>query len=568
MKILVTGSAGFIAGYLVEELLGQRSRSCRPRQLLEVWPRRAGFDTNPSYTRRRGRRERRRAAEGAARRLRPFRRRRGDHRRHLAVPRAGLRPAFAENERITAATFDAAIWAHRNARLRKITVVSSSMVYESTSHLSHSRGRAAPLPAAGVHLRLSEARDGVLCARRCEQYELPYTIVRPFNCIGIGEKRALCDQRDHVGQRPVGDEPRRPRPRPEGSQGTGSAPYPRRWQPSPPLHLRRRPRAGHPPGHRVDRRANDDFNLSTATSTTVHGARRDDLAQDQRRCPAAVGVATSPSNTTCSGASPPSRRHGRARIRGHDVTDEALDEIIPWIGSQIEIGRHLMSEAYGDLNSELDRLYAARFHDDERESKAQLWRVICKDFFARYVPHDACVLDLGAGYCDFVNNISARRRIAVDLNPDTARFAAPGVEVHQLPLERLSEAVEHGSADLAFASNVFEHLRSPDALLKVLAEVRTALRPGGRIMIMQPNVRLVGGAFWDFFDHTLPLSERGMTEALEVAGFRVVECRARFLPYTTKSRLPQWAFLVRLYLRFRPAQYLLGKQMLVVAERP
>ncbi len=227
-----------------------------------------------------------------------------------------------------------------------------------------------------------------------------------------------------------------------------------------------------------------------------------------------------------------------------------------------------MSEAYGDLNAELDRLYAARFHDDERESKARLWRVICQEFFARYVPADACVLDLGAGYCDFVNNIHARRRIAVDLNPDTKRFAAPGVEVHQLPLERLSEAVDQGTVDLAFASNVFEHLRSPDALLKVLANVRTVLRPGGRIMIMQPNVRLVGGAFWDFFDHTLPLSERGMTEALEVAGFRVIECRARFLPYTTKSRLPQWAFLVRLYLRFRPVQYLLGKQMLVVAERP
>lgn len=227
-----------------------------------------------------------------------------------------------------------------------------------------------------------------------------------------------------------------------------------------------------------------------------------------------------------------------------------------------------MSEAHGDLNAELDRLYAARFHDDERESKARLWRVICQEFFARYVSGDACVVDLGAGYCDFVNNISARRRIAVDLNPDTKRFAAPGVEVHQLPLERLSEAVEPETVDLAFASNVFEHLRGPDALLKVLANVRTVLRPGGRIMIMQPNVRLVGGAFWDFFDHTLPLSERGMTEALEVAGFRVVECRARFLPYTTKSRLPQWAFLVRVYLRFRPAQYLLGKQMLVVAERP
>lgn len=227
-----------------------------------------------------------------------------------------------------------------------------------------------------------------------------------------------------------------------------------------------------------------------------------------------------------------------------------------------------MAEAYGDLNAELDRLYAARFHDAERKSKARLWRVICEAFFSRYVPQRGCVLDLGAGYCDFVNNVHASRRIAVDLNPDTARFAARGVEVHQLPLERLSEVVGQDTVDLAFASNVFEHLRGPDALLKVLANVRRVLRPGGRIVIMQPNVRLVGGAFWDFFDHTLPLSERGMTEALEVAGFRVVECRARFLPYTTKSRLPQWALLVRLYLRWRPIQFLLGKQMLVVAERP
>jgi SAM-dependent methyltransferase len=227
-----------------------------------------------------------------------------------------------------------------------------------------------------------------------------------------------------------------------------------------------------------------------------------------------------------------------------------------------------LAEPYDDLNARLDRLYSARFHDAERQSKARLWRVICEAFFSKYVPGDGCVVDLGAGYCDFVNNVRAKRRIAVDLNPDTIRFAGPGVEVHRLPLERLSEVVEQGTVDLAFASNVFEHLRGPDALLTVLANVRSVLRPGGRIMIMQPNVRLVGGAFWDFFDHTLPLSERGMTEALEVAGFRVVECRARFLPYTTKSRLPQWAFLVRLYLQFRPAQFLLGKQMLVVAERP
>lgn len=219
------------------------------------------------------------------------------------------------------------------------------------------------------------------------------------------------------------------------------------------------------------------------------------------------------------------------------------------------------------LEDGLDRLYAARFPEDDRAAKARLWTVLCDAFFSRYVPAGGTVVDLGAGYCDFANNIRAARRVAVDLNPDTARYAADGVEVVRAPLDRVDEVVGAGTVDLAFASNVFEHLPNPDALLRTLSAVRRALKPGGRIMVMQPNVRLVGGAFWDFFDHTLPLTEKGMVEAMTVAGLRVVESRARFLPYTTKSRLPQWGVLVRLYLAVPPAQWLLGKQMLVVAER-
>jgi SAM-dependent methyltransferase len=218
------------------------------------------------------------------------------------------------------------------------------------------------------------------------------------------------------------------------------------------------------------------------------------------------------------------------------------------------------------LDSRLDRLYAARFSDANREEKTRLWRVLCSSFFNRYVPADGTVLDLGAGYCDFINNISAGRRIAIDLNPDTARSAGPGVETHSVALDEIATVVPASSVDLAFASNVFEHLRGPDHLLGVLEQVRTVLKPdGGRLVVLQPNVRLVGGAFWDFFDHTLPLTEKGMSEALTVAGFRVVECRPGFLPYTTKSRLPQWPLLVRAYLALRPVQWLLGKQMLVVA---
>jgi SAM-dependent methyltransferase len=225
----------------------------------------------------------------------------------------------------------------------------------------------------------------------------------------------------------------------------------------------------------------------------------------------------------------------------------------------------LAAESGSSITNRLDRLYAARFSERERGQKAALWRALCELFLQRYVRPDATVLDLGAGYCDFINHIRAARRLAVDLNPDTPSFAAPGVEVHSLALAELSPTIAPASIDVAFASNVFEHLRSPDALLEVLSAVRAALRPGGRLIVLQPNVRLLGGRFWDFFDHTLPLSEKGMVEALVVAGFRVVECRARFLPYTTKSRLPASAVLLRLYLACPPAQWLLGKQMLVVA---
>lgn len=219
------------------------------------------------------------------------------------------------------------------------------------------------------------------------------------------------------------------------------------------------------------------------------------------------------------------------------------------------------------LSAHVDALYARRFPDEARRAKAELWKTLVDSFFSNYVAPGDCVLDVGAGYCDFVNNVRARRRIAVDINPETKKHAAPGVEVHQVDLERIAEVVAAESVDLAFASNVFEHLRDPDALLAVLGAIHAVLRPGGRLLILQPNIRYVGAAFWDFFDHTLPLTEKGMAEALEVAGFEVTEVRPRFLPYTTKSALPQWRWIVRAYVAARPLQWLFGQQMLVLAQR-
>jgi len=220
------------------------------------------------------------------------------------------------------------------------------------------------------------------------------------------------------------------------------------------------------------------------------------------------------------------------------------------------------------LESELKRIYENRFSEAERDRKRRIWKIFCESYFQRFIPADGTVIDLGAGYCDFINHVRAARRIAVDLNPDTPRYAAPDVEVLSLPLESLAEALSPASADVAFASNVFEHLRGPDALLQVLAAVLDVLRPGGRLIIMQPNIRHVGFAFWDFVDHTLPLTEAGMVEALGLTGYRPEMVLSKFLPYTTKGRLPSWPWLVRLYLALPPARWVFGKQMLIVARRP
>jgi len=95
--------------------------------------------------------------------------------------------------------------------------------------------------------------------------------------------------------------------------------------------------------------------------------------------------------------------------------------------------------------------------------------------------------------------------------------------------------------DIAFFSNYLEHLPSTEAVLQQLRVTHAILKPGGSVVILQPNIRLIGGAYWDFIDHQTALTEKSLAEAAVMAGFRTKEVIARFLPYTTKSRIPQHA---------------------------
>jgi len=215
----------------------------------------------------------------------------------------------------------------------------------------------------------------------------------------------------------------------------------------------------------------------------------------------------------------------------------------------------------------IEDLYRNRFNDKASlNSKNTMWGVLCKHFFQRYVKKDAVILDLAAGYCEFINNIIAKRKIAVDLNEDIRQFANNGVEVLLSRSDNLS-ALEDSSIDVIFVSNFFEHLQNKEVLLSTLSECNRVLKPRGVLLILQPNIRFAYREYWDFIDHILPLSDKSLVEALILKGFSIKKIIPRFLPYSTKSGLPVNSFLIKWYLRLPFAWRIFGKQCFVVASK-
>lgn len=209
------------------------------------------------------------------------------------------------------------------------------------------------------------------------------------------------------------------------------------------------------------------------------------------------------------------------------------------------------------------RLYANRFMATEGPAREAIWRVLCQDFFQRWIDPRSTVLELGAGYCEFINNIQAAAKIAVDLNPEIKHRAGPDVRAIISSATDLGELPSR-SVDVVFAANFFEHL-TKEQILDTLHEAHRVLDPAGRLLVLQPNIRLCREDYWMFFDHITPLDERALSEALALTGFVTRKTIVRFLPYTTKSHLPASPALVRAYLRCPPLWRLFGKQSFMMA---
>lgn len=214
---------------------------------------------------------------------------------------------------------------------------------------------------------------------------------------------------------------------------------------------------------------------------------------------------------------------------------------------------------------ELQRIYSARFAG-KTDYRTQVWRVLVR-FFGQWIPSTGTVLDLGAGYCEFINNAAARVKYAMDLNPIVHKQAAGDVTILQ---QDCSEPwpLPEGELDVVFTSNFLEHLPDKASVSAVLSHAYRCLKPGGRFIAMGPNIRYIPGAYWDFFDHYVELTELSLSEALSNCHFEIKKRVARFLPYTMSHgrQYPLW--VLRLYLAMPLIWPIFGKQFLVVGQKP
>ena len=337
MKILVTGSAGFIGGYLVQELLDHGHEVIGIDNYSKYGKVEKSYDDHPHY----------RFVEGDVKDVGLMKELLSDCDQVVAIAAVigGISlfhslayDLLAENERITASTFDAAISAFKSGRLQKINVLSSSMVFESTSTYPTPEGEQLKCPPPLSTYGFQKLACEYFAKGAFEQYGLPYTIIRPFNAVGIGEKRAKLEKEVYSGNIRLAMSHVVPDLVQKVLKGQD------------PLHIlgsgnqiRHYTYAGDlARGIRIcmenPKALNEDFNLSTSASTTVTELATTIWNKINVGKPISF-VNDQPYSYDVQKRVPDVSKAGKVLgFQAETSLDTALDEVIPWIAKQIEIG--------------------------------------------------------------------------------------------------------------------------------------------------------------------------------------------------------------------------------------
>lgn len=205
-------------------------------------------------------------------------------------------------------------------------------------------------------------------------------------------------------------------------------------------------------------------------------------------------------------------------------------------------------------------------HAKSKDYRNKFWKILCKEFLSKHILKTSSVLDLGCGWGEFINNITAAEKYAMDLNPDSRKYLSPDVKyISQDSSQKW--AIESNSLDVVFTSNFLEHLPNKAAVSSVISEAYRSLKHGGLLICMGPNIKFVAGAYWDFWDHNIPITESSCSEILKLQDFNIKQCIPRFLPYTMSAGVKPPLCLVRYYLKLPILWHVFGKQFLIVGQK-
>jgi SAM-dependent methyltransferase len=211
------------------------------------------------------------------------------------------------------------------------------------------------------------------------------------------------------------------------------------------------------------------------------------------------------------------------------------------------------------------QIYEKRFSGHENY-RNRVWKILIKDFFSKWIKNTYHILDLGCGYGEFINHVSSEVRYAMDLNPKTKSLLDNGIIFHEQDCSKPWK-IKTNSLDLVFTSNFFEHLPSKEALDRTMIEIKKALKPGGRLIAIGPNISVLTGKYWDFWDHHVALSDASLVELLEIHDFQINRAIPKFLPYNMVRVKERPLYFLQVYLKMPIVWKIFGKQFLIIARK-